>query len=92
VRWIAPAQLKSVSTAWALTVHKSQGSEYDNVLLVLPDKWSPVLSRELAYTALTRSRQVFAVWGTGELWTRMLASQVERFSGLADRLAQIPST
>lgn len=88
VRWIAPAQLKSVSSAWALTVHKSQGSEYDNVLLVMPEKWSPVLSRELAYTALTRSREVFSVWGTRELWTRMLASRVERFSGLADRLAR----
>jgi exodeoxyribonuclease V alpha subunit len=86
VRWIAPAQLKSVASAWALTVHKSQGSEYDEVLFVTPDRWSPVMSRELAYTALTRSRSRFEIWGTKELWIRMLNSQVERFSGLAKKL------
>ncbi|MCH8496521.1 MAG: exodeoxyribonuclease V subunit alpha [Balneolales bacterium] len=86
VRWIAPAQLKSVSSAWALTVHKSQGSEYDEVVFVLPDRWTPVLSRELVYTALTRARGRFSVWGSREIWKRALGSRVERYSGLADRL------
>lgn len=87
VRWIAPAQLKSVSSAWALTVHKSQGSEYDEVIFVLPDRWTPVLSRELVYTALTRARGRFSVWGSRDIWNKSLASRVERYSGLADRLS-----
>ena len=87
VRWIAPAQLKSVSSAWALTVHKSQGSEYDEVIFVLPDRWTPVLSRELVYTVLTRARGRFSVWGSREIWNKSLASRVERYSGLADRLS-----
>jgi len=92
VRWIAPAQLKSVSSAWALTVHKSQGSEYDDVIFILPDRHAPVLSRELAYTALTRARHRFQVWGSGSIWRQMLAARVERYSGLADRLAHDPET
>jgi exodeoxyribonuclease V alpha subunit len=88
VRWIAPAQLKSVASAWALTVHKSQGSEYDEVIFVLPDRVSPVLTRELAYTALTRARRDFRVWGSGDVWQSMIAVQVPRYSGLADRLRQ----
>jgi exodeoxyribonuclease V alpha subunit len=84
--------MKSVTSAWALTVHKSQGSEYDDVILILPDRHAPVLSRELAYTALTRARHRFQVWGSGSIWRQMLAGRVERYSGLADRLAHDPET
>jgi exodeoxyribonuclease V alpha subunit len=86
VRWIAPAQLKSVNSAWALTVHKSQGSEYDQVIFVLPDRTAPVLTRELGYTALTRARKIFRVWGRKPVWEKMISSRVERYSGLAERL------
>jgi exodeoxyribonuclease V alpha subunit len=86
VRWIAPAQLKSVSSAWALTVHKSQGSEYDQVFFVLPDRPAPVITRELGYTALTRARKNFRVWGGKFMWEIMISNRVERYSGLADRL------
>ena len=57
VRKFLPLRLPEHETAYALTVHKSQGSEFDRVLLVLPDRESPVLSRELLYTGITRARK-----------------------------------
>ena len=60
-RWLRPAQLGNAEPATALTVHKAQGSEYDEVLVVLPDHASPVLDRALLYTAATRARHRLAV-------------------------------
>jgi len=57
LRWIAPARLEAVDSVFAMTVHKSQGSEFERVLLVLPDQPSPVLTRELLYTGITRAKQ-----------------------------------
>lgn len=58
VQWVAAAQLADAASAWALTVHKSQGSEFEHVVLVLPpDPDSPILTRELLYTGITRARQ-----------------------------------
>ncbi|GAB4398037.1 MAG: exodeoxyribonuclease V subunit alpha [Rhodoferax sp.] len=57
VRWVLPSRLSAVEPAWAMTVHKSQGSEFDHVALVLPDRVSPLLTRELLYTGITRARQ-----------------------------------
>ena len=56
VRWVACARLEAVETVFAMTVHKSQGSEFDAVLLIVPDQISPLLTRELLYTALTRAK------------------------------------
>lgn len=57
VRWVSPARLSAPDTAYALTVHKSQGSEFDRVVLVLPDAPGPLMTRELLYTGATRARQ-----------------------------------
>jgi exodeoxyribonuclease V alpha subunit len=57
LRWIAPARLEAVDSVFAMTVHKSQGSEFGRVLLVLPDMSSPILTRELLYTGITRARE-----------------------------------
>ena len=62
VRWLQTARLGHVETVWAMTVHKSQGSEFEHVLLVLPEQMSPVLTRELVYTGLTRARQRLTLW------------------------------
>jgi len=56
VRWVLPSRLDAVETVFAMTVHKSQGSEFDHVALVLPDKTAPVLTRELLYTGITRAK------------------------------------
>lgn len=57
IRWVAAARLPEVETAFAMTIHKSQGSEFNEVLLVLPEEAGPILTRELLYTGLTRARQ-----------------------------------
>jgi exodeoxyribonuclease V alpha subunit len=56
VRWVLPSRLDAVETVFAMTVHKSQGSEFDHVALVLPDRIAPVLTRELLYTGITRAK------------------------------------
>lgn len=57
VRWVLPSRLDAVESVFAMTVHKSQGSEFDQVALVLPDRIAPVLTRELLYTGITRAKR-----------------------------------
>ena len=85
VRWVMPSRLDSVDTVFAMTVHKSQGSEFAHVLLVLPAHESPVLTRELVYTGLTRARQRLTLWAPqlGVLWNGC-ARRVFRSGGLGD--------
>lgn len=64
MQWVSPLRLPAVETAYAMTVHKSQGSEFDHVVLVLPDQFSPVLSRELLYTGITRAAKDFSLIAT----------------------------
>jgi exodeoxyribonuclease V alpha subunit len=87
LRWIAPSRLPDSEPAWAMTVHKSQGSEFERVLLVLPPRASAVLTRELLYTAVTRARQAIGLWGAGEVLQAAIGCRAERMSGLRDRLA-----
>ncbi|MFT4192925.1 MAG: exodeoxyribonuclease V subunit alpha, partial [Comamonas sp.] len=61
VRWILPSRLQDVQTVFAMTVHKSQGSEFDHAALLLPERMSPVLTRELVYTGITRARRWFTL-------------------------------
>lgn len=56
VRWFAPARISELETVYALTVHKSQGSEFEHAVLVLPDTYAQVLTRELIYTGITRAK------------------------------------
>jgi exodeoxyribonuclease V alpha subunit len=86
VRRFQPYQLPEHTTVYAMTVHKSQGSEFDEVLFVLPDRDFPILTRELIYTALTRARKKITIWGNRSIITKAIARQVERTSGLRDAL------
>ncbi len=86
VRRFLPQQLPEHETVYAMTVHKSQGSEFDNVLFILPDKDAPVLTRELVYTALTRARQKITIWGTPGILRSALTRTIQRTSGLRDAL------
>ncbi len=83
VRWVMPSRLESVETVFAMTVHKSQGSEFTHVLLALPAQESPVLTRELVYTGLTRARERLTLWApnVGLLWNAC-ARRVMRAGGL----------
>jgi exodeoxyribonuclease V alpha subunit len=86
------AELDAVETAYALTVHKSQGSEYPTVAVVHPPTDSPLVSRELLYTAVTRAASQLVVVGSVESIRRAVLTPSRRVSGLADALAGDSST
>lgn len=82
----SPWLLDSSETMHALTVHKSQGSEYETVSLVLPAQDSPLLTNELLYTAVTRARSRVRIIGTAEAIRQAIATPARRASGLGERL------
>ncbi|WCE05866.1 exodeoxyribonuclease V subunit alpha [Pseudoxanthomonas sp. JBR18] len=86
VRAFHPAALPAHESAFAMTVHKAQGSEFDEVWLQLPRGDSRVLSRELVYTAITRARTRLHVAGSAQVLREALARHAVRMSGLAWRL------
>ena len=81
-----PFRLPEHETVYAMTVHKSQGSEFDKVLLVLPDRESPVLTRELIYTSITRAKKSVEIWGNENVFRTAISRYIERTSGLRDAL------
>jgi exodeoxyribonuclease V alpha subunit len=83
---IAPVRLDSVQTVHAMTVHRAQGSQFGCVSVVLPPADSPLLSRELLYTALTRATHRVQVFGTEEAIRRAVTRPANRASGLRNRL------
>lgn len=86
LRNVALPLLPRHETAFAMTVHKGQGSEFKRVILVLPERDSDLLSRELLYTAVTRARETVEIWGRRELLVTAVARQTSRNSGLASAL------
>jgi len=86
-RRFALARLPEFQTAYAMTVHKSQGSEFDRVLFILPGEDSPVLTRELIYTGLTRARSQVELWWNESVLTKAVTRRAERNSGLRDLLS-----
>jgi exodeoxyribonuclease V alpha subunit len=88
LRAVSPAALPPHDTAFALTVHKSQGSEFEHAVLMLPSAFSRVLSRELVYTAITRARERVEVIGARGVLAQAIATPTQRDSGLAARIAE----
>ncbi len=88
VREIPLIRIPEHETAFAMTVHKSQGSEFDNVLVVLPLNWNRVLTRELLYTAVTRARKKVIISASENILTGIVKNPVNRSTGLRDRLWQ----
>ncbi|MBW2201011.1 MAG: exodeoxyribonuclease V subunit alpha [Deltaproteobacteria bacterium] len=86
LRRFLPQRIADHETAYAMTVHKSQGSEFEEVLLVLPDKNYPVLTRELIYTAITRARRKVSIWGPEKICITAIKQKIVRTSGLRDAL------
>jgi exodeoxyribonuclease V alpha subunit len=84
IRWVPPSRLHAVETVFAMTVHKSQGSEFTHAALVLPDRGSPVLTRELLYTGITRAKSWFSLIETGanNVLEQSVRQRVLRFGGL----------
>ena len=87
----APGRLPAHEPAFALTVHKSQGSEFRDALLILPERDAPVLTRELLYTGVTRVRETVEVWAAENILRQTIERKIERNSGLRDRLWKKPA-
>jgi len=86
IRGISPYRLPEHETVYAMTVHKSQGSEFSHVTLILPDKETPIVTRELIYTAITRARKSVTICGPEKVIRAAIAHKIDRTSGLRDRL------
>ncbi len=86
MRKILPNRLPPHETVYAMTVHKSQGSEFERVLLVLPDEILPLISRELLYTAITRAKEEVTIWSRPALFEQAIKRRMIRVSGLVDAL------
>ena len=82
----APGRLPAHEPAFALTVHKSQGSEFHDALVILPERDAPVLTRELVYTGITRVREMVEVWASEGILRQTIERKIERSSGLRERL------
>jgi exodeoxyribonuclease V alpha subunit len=80
------AQLPAHETVFAMSVHKAQGSELDEVALILPEQISPVVTRELIYTAITRARRRVTIFGSKAVLAHAIATPVHRASGLTQLL------
>ncbi|WP_407331231.1 exodeoxyribonuclease V subunit alpha [Enterovibrio sp. 27052020O] len=86
VKAFLPSRLPEHQTAYAMTIHKSQGSEFSHTLLVLPPTPTPVMTRELVYTGVTRAKSRLDVYATRASLARAVRRKTQRFSGLADAL------
>lgn len=83
VRFVLPSRLNDVETVFAMTVHKSQGSEFAHTALILPDALNPVLTKELVYTAITRGKHWFSlIEPRAGVFEEAVQRKVKRLSGL----------
>ena len=83
---VSPARLAAVETVYAMTVHKAQGSQFETVAVLLPPAASPILTRELLYTAVSRARHRVLLVGNEDSVRRAVGRPIARASGLRERL------
>lgn len=88
LRTFAAYNLPANETAYSMTVHRSQGSEFDNVLLVLPDRDNRILTRELIYTGISRAKQQIDIWSREDILRTAIKRRLERKSGLRNLLTR----
>jgi exodeoxyribonuclease V alpha subunit len=79
---VQPSRLPEHDTAWAMTVHKSQGSEFEHAALILPGQFVPVVTRELVYTAITRAKKRLSLYADERVLLQAITTRTERRSGL----------
>lgn len=87
IQGFSPYRLPLHETAFVMTVHKSQGSEFDHVALILPTEFSPILTRSLLYTAVTRAKKQMTLYSRSSILEKAINSQIERQTGLIQALA-----
>lgn len=81
-----PARIPACETVFAMTVHKSQGSEFEHIVLALPESINPVLTKELLYTAITRAKETIKIITEKAVFIKSIHQKVARMTGLADKL------
>lgn len=86
---VLASRVPNYETAFVMTVHKSQGSEFAHTCLVLPTEPNPILSRELIYTGVTRAKQQLTVFSSAEIWKSAVKNPVKRQSGLNQLLVEL---
>lgn len=86
IKGFSPFRLPEHETAYAMTIHKSQGSEFDHVNIILPTDNSPLLNRSLLYTAITRAKKTVSIYATEAILLQAIKSQTQRHSGLVSLL------
>ncbi|WP_038183361.1 exodeoxyribonuclease V subunit alpha [Vibrio rhizosphaerae] len=87
VRGFLPSRIPQHETAYAMTIHKSQGSEFDFTLLLLPPDHTPLLTRELVYTGITRARKQLALFTSPKILQAAVRIKTQRVSGLREKMA-----
>lgn len=92
VKSVQPSRLPEHETTWAMTVHKSQGSEFDHAALILPSQRSPVVTRELVYTAVTRARRRLSLYADERILADAIVTRTERRSGLSTLFDEVSRT
>ncbi len=85
VKKYLPARVAHCETVFAMTIHKSQGSEFEEVLIVLPDAINPVLTKELLYTAITRAKKTIKLLAGEAVFAATVQQKIDRITGLADK-------
>lgn len=89
IKGFSPYRLPEHETAYAMTIHKSQGSEFDHINIILPTEYSPLLTRSLLYTAVTRAKKQVAIFSACTILTRTIQAKTQRQSGLLKQLIDI---
>lgn len=84
IKSVQPSRLPGHDTAFAMTVHKSQGSEFEHAALVLPNQYTAVVTRELVYTAITRARSRLSLYADDRVLEKAIVTKTERRSGLME--------
>ncbi len=87
IKKVLPSRIPAHETVFAMTIHKSQGSEFDECLCVLPEKMNPVLSKELIYTAITRAKSKLKIASSYAVFSQAVKQKVQRSGGLIGKLA-----
>ncbi|MGZ5013911.1 MAG: ATP-binding domain-containing protein, partial [Methylobacter sp.] len=85
VKKYLPARVPPCETVFAMTIHKSQGSEFEEVLIVLPEAINPVLTKELLYTAITRAKRAIKLVAEEVVFAETVRQKIERVTGLVDK-------
>lgn len=89
IKKFLPARLSACETIYAMTIHKSQGSEFNEILIALPPLMNLVLSKELLYTAITRAKEKVVIASEKLIFEQTIKHKTERFGGLAEKITQI---